>query len=359
MKEAGRRGSGAKGQQRAAVPANDGPTQQLQFTVLSLETERLDRFLADQLGLSRTQAARLVAEKRVSIGGKPARASRLLSRGEQVTVSLPDHEPPRSIQPRAIPLNLIFEDEHLAVIDKPAGLVVHPAPGHWDDTLVNALVARGTTLAGGAEGRPGIVHRLDRDTSGLMIVAKTDLAHRRLGAAISARRVRRTYAALAWGHLDSSPLAIEAPIARHPHDRKRMIVTPGGRPARTDASVVARFDIVELLRLELHTGRTHQIRVHLESIGHPIVGDPVYGGGGSRRISGIQRRSAERIEAAAPRQTLHAAALAFRHPVSGAPLDFTAEWPSDLASALAAAGGEELVARPDPLRYLRFFNRDG
>jgi 23S rRNA pseudouridine1911/1915/1917 synthase len=335
------------------------PAQQIQFTVATDTTERLDRFLADQLGFSRTQAARLVAEKLVSIGGKPARASRLLSRGEMVTVQLPRNQPARNLTPRAIPLNLIFEDEYLAVIDKPAGLVVHPAPGHWDDTLVNALVARGTTLAGGAEGRPGIVHRLDRDTSGLMIVAKTDLAHRRLGAAIAARRVNRTYAALAWGHLGSSPLTIEAPLARHSQDRKRMAVTPGGRAARTDAVVVARFDVIELLRLELHTGRTHQIRVHLEHVGHPILGDPVYRGGGSRRISGVQRRAAELIERATPRQALHAAALAFRHPVSGAPLEFASDWPDDLRPALAAAGGQDLVARPEPLRYLRFFNRDG
>jgi 23S rRNA pseudouridine1911/1915/1917 synthase len=295
----------------------------------------------------------------VSVDGKIARASRLLSRGERVLVQLPQDEPPRTLQPRAIPLVLVFEDEHLAIIDKPAGLVVHPAPGHWDDTLVNALVARGTTLAGGAEGRPGIVHRLDRDTSGLMIVAKTDLAHRKLGAAIAARRVSRSYAALAWGHLDASPLTIEASVARHPQDRKRMAVTPGGRPARTDAWVVARFEVVELLRLELHTGRTHQIRLHLEHVGHPVIGDSVYGGGGSRRISGANRRAADRIAAATPRQALHAAALAFRHPVSGAPLEFTSEWPADLRPALIAAGGEELVARPDPLRYLRFFNRDG
>jgi 23S rRNA pseudouridine1911/1915/1917 synthase len=224
---------------------------------------------------------------------------------------------------------------------------------------VNALVARGTTLAGGAEGRPGIVHRLDRDTSGLMIVAKTDLAHRRLGAAIAARRVRRSYAALAWGHLGASPLRIDAPIARHQQDRKRMVVSPTGRRACTDASVAARFDVVDLLRLELHTGRTHQIRVHLGHVGHPIVGDPVYGGGGSRRISGAQRRAADSVDRATPRQALHAAALAFRHPVSGAPLEFNSEWPEDLWPALVAAGGEELVAGSEPLRYLRFFNRDG
>jgi 23S rRNA pseudouridine1911/1915/1917 synthase len=331
----------------------------IEFSVVAHETERLDRFLADQLGLSRTQAARLVADQAVTVDGKPARASRVLTRGERVTVRFPEDQPPRTLKPAAIPLVVVYEDEHLAVIDKPAGLVVHPAPGHWDDTLMNALVARGTTLAGGAEGRPGVVHRLDRDTSGLMVVAKTDLAHRRLGAAIAARRVRRTYAALAWGHLDASPTVIDAPLARHPTDRKRMAVTAWGRPARTDAWVVGRFGVADLLRLELHTGRTHQIRVHLEHIGHPVVGDPTYGGGGSRRVSGAGRKEAEALERATPRQALHAAGLAFRHPLTGAPLEFRAGWPADLRDSLRLAAGSEVVAHPDPLTYLLFFNRDG
>ncbi len=331
----------------------------VEFVVLSNETERLDRFLADQLGISRTQAARLVADKAVTVNERIARASRTLLRGERIAVRFPEHQPPRTLRPAAIPLVVVYEDEHLAVIDKPAGLVVHPAPGHWDDTLVNALVARGTTLAGGAEGRPGVVHRLDRDTSGLMVVAKTDLAHRRLGAAIAARRVQRTYAALVWGHLDESPLAIDAAVARHPADRKRMTVTPQGRAARTDAWVVARFDMVDLLRLELHSGRTHQIRVHLEHIGHPVVGDPTYAGGGSRRVSGAARREADVLAQATPRQALHAAALAFRHPASGEPLSFRAEWPSDLRESLLLVAGREVVAHPEPLSYLLFYNRDG
>ncbi len=335
------------------------PGRPLEFSVVPQETERLDRFLADQLGLSRTQAARLVADHAVTVDGKPARASRTLTRGERLAVQFPEHQPPRTLRPANISLAVIYEDEHLAIIDKPAGLVVHPAPGHWDDTLVNALVARGTTLAGGAEGRPGVVHRLDRDTSGLMVVAKTDLAHRRLGAAIAARRVRRTYAALAWGHLGESPTVIEAPIARHPANRKRMTISPEGRRARTDAWVVARFGAVDLLRLELHSGRTHQIRVHLEHIGHPIVGDPTYAGGGSRRVSGPARREAEALERATPRQALHAAGLAFRHPATGEPLEFRAEWPLDLRQALLVAAGSEIVAHPDPLSYLLFYNRDG
>jgi 23S rRNA pseudouridine1911/1915/1917 synthase len=335
------------------------PHSSLTFTVLSESTERLDRFLADQLQLSRTQAARLIAAGSVTVAGKPARASRVLERGEQVVVTFPDQEPPRTIQPAQIPLTVVFEDEHLAIIDKPAGLVVHPAPGHWQDTLVNALVARGTTLSSGAEGRPGIVHRLDRDTSGLMVVAKTELAHRKLGAALAARRINRHYAALVWGHLDSDPVVIEAPLGRNPRDRKRMAVLPEGRPARTDAFPVARLQLVDLVRLELHTGRTHQIRVHLAHIGHPVVGDPVYTAGGSRRISS-DRSGAAALERLAPRQALHAAYLGFRHPVTGKPLEFEAGWPGDLEPLLAAAlGPGNPVVNSEALRYLRFFKAHG
>ncbi len=329
----------------------------IEFCVAADHTERLDRFLADQLQLSRTQAARLIAGKAVQVDGSVARASRTLARGERVTVTFREIARPRQLAPAHIPLAIVWEDEHLAVIDKPAGLVVHPAPGHWDDTLVNALVARGTALGGGVEGRPGIVHRLDRDTSGLMLIAKTDIAHRRLSQLLGARRIVRAYAALAWGHLAESPTVIEAPLARHPKDRKRMAIVATGRAARTDAYVVARFASSELLRLELHTGRTHQIRVHLEQAGHPVVGDPLYGGGGSRRISGAARASADALERATHRQALHAAWLAFRHPISGQALEFRSEWPPDLREALALAGGPDLVARPDPLAYLLFFNR--
>ena len=332
-------------------------TDSVEFTVLT-DTERLDRFLADQLSVSRTAAARLIADRCVEIGGLPARASRVLTRGDRVSVTFPDAEPPRTLAPAAIPLTIVFEDDHLAVIDKPAGLVVHPAPGHWNDTLVNALVARGTTLSGGAEGRPGIVHRLDRDTSGLMLVAKTEQAHQRLSKALSTRRIRRTYAALTWGHLAEDPAVIDAPIARHNRDRKRMVVASAGRAARTRVTVVARFPVTELLRVELDTGRTHQIRVHMAHVGHPVVGDAVYGAGGSKRISGPGRSQAVTLEHAAPRQALHAARLELTHPVTGDALDCTSEWPVDLWPALAASTTEiDRVAPRDPLRYLRFFNR--
>ncbi len=331
-----------------------------QFSVVVATTERLDRFLADQLQLSRSHAARLVAAGHVRVDDAVARASRHLAYRECVTVELPDATPLPTLKPTAIPITVVYEDDALAVIDKPAGLVVHPAPGHWDDTLVNALVARGTTLGGGAEGRPGIVHRLDRDTSGLMLVAKHEVAHRRLADALARRRVYRAYAALVWGHLAKGSILVDAPIARHPKDRKRMAVLAGGRPAQTTAHVVARFGTVDLLRVELATGRTHQIRVHLSHVGHPIVGDPVYGGGGSRRISDTGRTSARAIEQVTPRQALHAAVLGFRHPMTGAEMMLTSEWPADLRAMLVrAAEGVDLVAEKEPLRYLRFLNRDG
>ncbi|OLC07496.1 MAG: hypothetical protein AUH41_10360 [Gemmatimonadetes bacterium 13_1_40CM_66_11] len=325
-------------------------------------TERLDRFLADQFALSRTQAGRLIADKRVTARGKPLRASALLERGIEVTVELPDEKAPRTYAPAHAELRFVYEDEHLAVLDKPAGLVVHPGPGHWDDTLVNVLIGRGTELSkGSTEGRPGIVHRLDRDTSGLLVVAKSDLAHRRLAGAIERRAIKRVYAAIVWGHLRKSSVDIEAPIARHPQERTRMTVAQGGRHALTHASVVARFAHTDLLRVRLGTGRTHQIRVHLAHVGCPIVGDREYTFGGSRRVTPSARMEAERLEALAPRQLLHAAALSFVHPVTNVPIALTSEWPDDLRPALAeAAGGADanLLAQPNPLQYLGFFASD-
>ncbi len=323
-------------------------------------TERLDRFLADQLALSRTQAGRLIAQSRVTARGKALRASAVLEPGIEVTVELPEAAAPRTYAPAHAELRFVYEDEHLAVLDKPAGLVVHPGPGHWDDTLVNVLVGRGTELSrGSTEGRPGIVHRLDRDTSGLLVVAKTDLAHRRLAGAIERRAVKRVYAAIVWGHLRKSPVDIEAPIARHPKERKRMTVAQGGRHAVTHARLVARFAHTDLLRVRLGTGRTHQIRVHLAHVGCPIVGDREYTLGGSRRVTPSARMEAERLETLAPRQLLHAAALSFVHPVTNEPIAVTSEWPDDLRPALAeAAADANLLAQRNPLQYLGFFASD-
>ncbi|MBI3982415.1 MAG: RluA family pseudouridine synthase, partial [Gemmatimonadetes bacterium] len=223
-------------------------------------TERLDRFLADQLALSRTAAARLIAGGLVLVNGARARASRTLARGDRLDITIPAAAPPRALRPHDVPLGVRYEDDGLLVVDKPAGLVVHPAPGHWDDTLVNALVARGTGLSTGATGRPGIIHRLDKDTSGLLIVAKSDAAHRVLARALSARRIERTYAALVWGHVPRT-LRVDAPLARHPQDRKRMAVLADGRRAVSRVEPVARFAVCDLVRVSLETGRTHQVRV--------------------------------------------------------------------------------------------------
>jgi 23S rRNA pseudouridine1911/1915/1917 synthase len=270
-------------------------------------------------------------------------------------VELPETAPPRHLVPRELPLRVVFEDEHLLVLDKPAGLVVHPAPGHWDDTLLNALVARGTPLSDGAQGRPGLVHRLDKDTSGLLVVAKTDAAHRVLAGALGRREIERRYAVLVWGHVGAA-LVIDAALGRHPRDRKRMTVLAGGREARTAVTPVARFETCDLVRAALVTGRTHQIRVHLALAGHPVVGDRTYAHGRARRLTGAQRPFADAVERSAERQALHAAELRLRHPVSGVLLELRSEWPHDLRAALAAAAEDPtLVDRGDPLQYLGFF----
>ena len=325
------------------------------FTVVVTGAERLDRFLADQLQISRTVAARLIGEQCVTIQDVPARASLVPERGTEIRVVFPQ-TPVRQVTPADIPLTIVYEDDELAVIDKPAGLVVHPAPGHWEDTLVNALAARGLRLGGGDEGRPGIVHRLDKDTSGLLVVAKTPRAHEKLGHALSARKITRRYAALSWGHFGPEERRIDAPLARHSSDRKRVIVSKErGRAAVTRVVMVARGGPADLVRCTLETGRTHQIRVHLQSVGHPVVGDAQYGGVEVKR-SDATRGEAEALARMTPRQALHAAWLKVPHPASGELLDVRSEWPADLLPSLARALGEpKLLAETKPLQYLGFF----
>lgn len=310
------------------------------LTVEGEPAARLDTWLAAQLPeLSRARAAQLIAEERVRVNGAAARKSQHLDIGDIVEVEIPPPVPAHLV-PEPIPLDIRYEDADLLVIDKPAGLVVHPAPGHATGTLVHALLAHVQDLSGvGGVLRPGIVHRLDRDTSGLMIVAKNDAAHRALSNALKRREVRRVYLVAAWGHLSEDGQVVDAPIARAASDRKRMAVVEGGRAARTTFRRLERWRAADLLSAELHTGRTHQIRVHLAAIGHPVVGDPVYGGGGSRRISGTDRAWARAFERRVPRQFLHAARLSFRHPRTDAPLAFESPLPPDLAAAAEWARG--------------------
>ena len=310
---------------------------------------RLDVAVATQLDLSRNQAATLIAGGFVLVDGRRERASYRARAGEHITVDVPP-SPGREVVGEDIPLNVVFEDADILVVDKAAGMVVHPAPGNWSGTLVNALKGRGSPLSAGTdEGREGIVHRLDKETSGLLLVAKSDRAHRVLGAALQARQIIRRYAVLCWGHLTEDRLSVERPVARDPRDRKRMAVVNTGRPARTDFTRLARFDSVDLLRAHLFTGRTHQIRVHLASIGHPVVGDDTYGGGGGRRLVNLPPR----------RHFLHAAWLIFRHPVTGDTVDLRSPLPDELHRALAAVAGPDVpIAEINPLDFFGFYRVD-
>ena len=313
------------------------------------EDSRLDVLISRRLDISRNQAATLIATERVLVAGRREKASYRPVGGEEVAVDIPP-PPEHEVVAEEIPLNIVYEDDQLLVVDKPAGMVVHPAPGHWSGTLVNALKGRGGELSVyGGSGREGIVHRLDKDTSGLLLVAKTDRAHRVLGGALAARRIFRRYAALAWGHLAGDRVTVDKPIARDPRDRKRMAIVSTGRAARTDFVRLARFGSADLLRAHLYSGRTHQIRVHLSSIGHPVVGDDTYGGGGGRRLVALPPR----------RHFLHAAWLIFPHPVTGELIDVRSPLPADLRVSLAAvAEQDDLPSHPDPLDDFDFYRLD-
>ena len=283
---------------------------------------RLDVLLARVFpDLSRSFAQKLVEAGLVTVDGRPARASARPNAGQRVVVQIPAPAPSQLV-PQAIPLAIVYEDADLLVVDKPPGLVVHPAPGHPADTLVNALLARYPSLQVGGSLRPGIVHRLDKDTSGLLVVAKNDRAMASLIDQMKRRAVRKEYLALVHGNLRQDEGVIEAPIGRHPKDRKRMAVVPNGREARTHFVVLERFGRYTLLEARLETGRTHQIRVHFASLGHPLAGDPVYGG---REALPLRR------------QFLHAHRLGFALPASGQEVLFESPLPEDLRVALDRA----------------------
>jgi len=303
--------------------------------------ERLDTFLSERLGLSRARVVRLIEEGHVRLNDAPPRKRDRPGPGDRIVVDLPPPEPSR-IGAEPIPLDIVYQDADLLVLNKPAGMVVHPAPGHRGGTLVNALLHAVTDLSGiGGVLRPGVVHRLDKDTSGLLIVAKHDAAHLALAEDLKRRRIRRRYLAAAWGHLPEERATVDAPIGRHPADRKRMAIVEGGRRAVTHFRRLERWRAADLLQAELETGRTHQIRVHLLHLGHPVVGDAIYGAGRERGFSGPDRAWAAALARRVPRQFLHAAELSFVHPRTREPLHFEAPLPPDLQAAAdwARAGG--------------------
>ena len=300
---------------------------------------RLDVYLAEHMpDLSRSHIQKLITKAHVTIDESPARAGHRVQPGEKIGVTVPPPEP-TDVQPEEIPLDVVYEDEHIMVINKPKGMTVHPAPGSRTGTLVNAVVAYSDDLSGiGGVERPGIVHRLDKDTSGLLVVAKTDQAHLALQSQIQARSVDRRYFALVWGATKFNEAVVDAPIGRHPTDRQKQAVIKDtkrytARKAITHLKVLERFEGFTLLEAKLDTGRTHQIRVHCSFIGHPVVGDPTYGGAKRAIPSGygkLDQRDLSRLIDGLQGQALHAFSLSFDHPITGERLSFEAPLPPDI-----------------------------
>ncbi len=303
--------------------------------------ERLDRLLAGRLeGLSRSRVKALIEAGQVSAGGAPlSEPSTRVKAGQTFAIVVPEAAP-TEIEGQAMALDVIYEDSDIIVVDKPAGLVVHPAPGNPDRTLVNALIAHcGPSLAGvGGVRRPGIVHRLDKDTSGLMVAAKTDAAHRDLVEQFAGREIERRYGAVVWGRPEPAQGEITGNIGRSPRNRKKMaVLRRGGRPAAT------RYEVrrplaggrASLIDCKLLTGRTHQIRVHLSERGHPVIGDPLYGGGGGARRRALPEPARDAV-AAMTRQALHASLLGLRHPRTDEMLRFESEFPSDIKRLISS-----------------------
>jgi len=280
---------------------------------------RLDKFVGERCPeLSRTQAQKLIVEGHITVNGRIAKPSLKLDAGDRIDILIPP-TPPSPLSPQAIPLKILYEDDDLLVVDKPAGLTVHPAPGHPDHTLVNAILSHFPHLTGISDSlRPGIVHRLDKDTSGVMLVAKNRTAQFNLINQFKTRAIVKAYLVLVKGHLTPERGIIEAAIGRDPGNRKRMAVVTGGREARTQYQVIKYINDYTLLEVIPETGRTHQIRVHLSAIGYPVVGDSVYGVKSPHL----------------PRQFLHACRLGFRLPSTGEYVEFTSELPADLEKAL-------------------------
>jgi len=300
---------------------------------------RLDAFCASRLaGLSRNRFQKLNRAGRVRVDGRIRSDHYRLKGGERVEIAFEPPAPELPLPaPTELPFSVVYQDEQLVVVNKPAGMVVHPAHGHREDTLVNALLAAGIELPPYPSPlRPGIVHRLDKDTSGLLVVAKTERAYLELARQVSQREVERIYHGIVWGNLGRRHLQVAEPIGRHPVHRKKMAVVAAGREAKTELFVMDSFVHFDYIRAVIHTGRTHQIRVHLSHLSHPILGDPTYGG---RRKRGVgsdprTRRTVEKLLKIMGRQALHASVLAFRHPLTSSRMRFVAALPDDMIAAL-------------------------
>jgi 23S rRNA pseudouridine1911/1915/1917 synthase len=290
------------------------------------EGQRMDVYLAGALeGVTRAYAQRLLDQGLVSCHGKPLKKSDKTTPGVPISVSLPEPEPVDAV-PQDIPLSIVYEDLDVVVVNKPRGMVVHPAPGHPDGTLVNALLyhCQGSLSGIGGALRPGIVHRIDKETSGLLLVAKNDSAHLALSAQLQDHTLSRIYEGVVRGNLREDAGTIDAPIGRHPKERKKMAVVPNGKPAITHYEALARYLGYTHVRCRLETGRTHQIRVHMAHIGHPLLGDTVYGE--KRPVPGLGG------------QCLHARTIRFLHPRTGEPMEFSCPLPADFERILTKLG---------------------
>ncbi len=309
---------------------------------------RLDAFLASKIeDFSRSQIQKLNKKGLVLVEGASRADHYLVKCGEKIEVSIPIDEAFGEPSREEIPIKVVYEDEDIVVVNKDAGLVVHPAHGHWQGTLVNALLGRGTALSNlGGPLRPGIVHRLDKDTSGLIAVAKSDMVYEKLTRQIQQREFRKIYHAIIWGSLGEAELTVEAPIGRHPvHRQKMTVLERKGKEAATRLFVVDSFGHFEYIRVTAYTGRTHQIRVHLSHISHPVLGDPVYGGRRRRGVisSARTRGTLDRILKMMKRQALHASGLSFEHPKTGRWMNFRTALPGDMRQVLETLYREDWI----------------
>jgi 23S rRNA pseudouridine1911/1915/1917 synthase len=314
-------------------------TEKYQHTVPeNAELTRIDKYLSGIYEkISRSRIAKLIDKELVEVNGEVPKASYQVAVGDEILLVVPQKKKPTA-KPQNIPLDIVYEDDHVIVVNKSAGMVVHPAPGHHDGTLVNALTYHFDSLSS-VQGklRPGIIHRLDKNTTGLLMVAKDDYTHQYLSTQLAERTLSRGYKSIVWGNLKLPKQTIDAPIGRNPRNRQKMAVVEGGKHAKTHVEVIEALSFCDFVQCKLETGRTHQIRVHLSEIGHPVFGDPKYGGRNKhlKQIPEWHRKNAKRMLKLAERPMLHAYLIGFVHPYSKEYLEFSAPLPEDMEKVLS------------------------